>query len=58
MYYYLECRPTFLLSLPQFGQSASFWAAYHGRLEAFRTLLAAGANPATASFVSCDMAQS
>ena len=36
----------YILSLLQYGQSASYYAAYEGRLEALYTLLAAGANPA------------
>ena len=38
-------------SLLQNGRTASWWAATYGHLEALRTLLAAGANPAAADKV-------
>ena len=45
--YYCPCAP----SLLQDGWTASYCAAFNGHLEALRTLLAAGANPAAASSV-------
>ena len=44
---------SFLPPLLQDGWTASHWAAQKGHLEALRTLLAAGANPAAASKVRC-----
>ena len=41
----------YLLSLLQNDTSALSWAAANGHLEALRTLLAAGANPAVANKV-------